>query len=109
MAAPQSTPVLPALGRITWMLLGPVALALLVVAIIETGEGWLTLADILFFVALGATLLGRWLEFTGGRPETATGEPATAADLNRFLVVATFAGLLTWLVANLFANNILAV
>jgi hypothetical protein len=53
-------------------------------------------------------LLGRWLEFRGGHAQTATGEPATRADLRRYLVTATVVGLLVWVAANVVANHWLA-
>jgi hypothetical protein len=77
-------------------------------AIVSNRGGWLTAADVIYFVALGAMLLGRWLEFQGGSPQKATGEPATAEDLRRFVFVAGPVGLAIWVIANLIGNHWLA-
>ena len=45
-------------------------------------------------------MLGRWLEFRGGQPKTSTGEPATAADLRRYLLMTSTLGIVVWIVAN---------
>jgi hypothetical protein len=41
-------------------------------------------------------LLGRWAEFRGGDPRTATGEPATRQDLRRYTLLASVLGLAVW-------------
>jgi hypothetical protein len=105
MAAPQTTSPAAAVGRIFWMLIGPVLLLLLTFSIISQGTGWLTVTDLLFFLALGAMLLGRWLEFRAGNPQTATGEPATAQQVYRYLFVAGAVGLAVWVVANFLGNH----
>ena len=69
---------------------------------------WLTGADIAYLVFLGVVLLARWAEFRTGQPQTATGEPATRADLRRFLIVTAAGGLLAWVGVNLVANYWLA-
>jgi hypothetical protein len=49
-------------------------------------------------------LLGRWLGFRGGRPQKATGEPATAEDLRRYWLFTAGVGLLVFVFANLIGN-----
>jgi hypothetical protein len=90
-----------------WMMLGPLALCILTFLIMSAGTGWATGLDAAFFLTLGAILLGRYLEFRGGNPQTATGEPAAPEDLPRFLLVCSVAGLVAWVVANLVGNHIL--
>lgn len=92
------------LGRLSWMLFGPMFLLFATIAVVRAGPGWLTSADIFFLAVLGGMLLGRWLEFSSGAALTATGEPATRRDLHRYLVFAGLAGIALWVVANLFAN-----
>src|SRR5262245_51846944 len=105
MAASQGTSALAFLGRLTWMMIGPLALALMTFLIIAKGGGWFTGADAAYFVVLGAMLLGRWLDFHGGDPRKATGEPASAADLRRYLLVTAPIGLIIWAIANLLGNH----
>jgi hypothetical protein len=76
-------------------------------AIASRGGGWLTPYDIGYFVVLGAMFLGRGLEFLGGNPQTADGEPATAAHLQRYLLVGAVVGLAVWVVANVIGNHVL--
>lgn len=104
MNALRSNSFLPILGRLLWMLLGPLALGVFAITIIKTGNGWITGADIAFLLVLGLMLLGRWLEFQGGNPQTADGQPATRQHLVRYLFFGATAGLGLWVLANLFGN-----
>jgi hypothetical protein len=72
------------------------------------GTGWRTGADIAFLATLGAMILGRCMEHLGGKPETSTGEPSTPADLRRYIILTVVGGLALWIVANEFANYVLA-
>jgi hypothetical protein len=98
-------PVLGVLGRLIWMLLGPIALLGLLVLIGANGNGWFTAADLAFFVVLALMLAGRWLEFYGGNPQTADGEPATPRHLHRYWLGAGLGGLACWVAANLVGNH----
>ena len=93
------------LGRLVWMLVGPMALVLMTFAIVSEGGGWLTGFDMMFFVVLAAMLAGRWIEFRGGRPHKATGEPANQTDLRRYVVAATLTAPVVWVLANLLGNH----
>jgi hypothetical protein len=104
----EPTRLLPALGRVFWMLLGPMLLVLLTFAIVEIGSGWLTAADLGFFAILAAILFARWLEFRAGHAQTASGEPATGRDLQRYVVGAGLVGMAVWVVANVLGNYVLA-
>lgn len=105
MDTPQNSSVLGFFGRLAWMFVGPIALFLLIVNIARTGGGWWTPSDIAFFVFLGLMLLGRFLEFLGGSPQTASGEPATKKHLARYLVLAPVIAAAVWIVANLIGNQ----
>lgn len=98
MSIETKTPVLPLFGRLLWMLLGPLAVALCAFGLVQGGLtfGWL---DLLYAVAVGLLPLGRWLEFRGGHAKTSTGEPATVADLRRYSVLVPTVGLLVWAAA----------
>jgi hypothetical protein len=96
------------IARLTWMAFGPLALMLATFGIVSIGSGWLTSADIAYFVILGVMVLGRWLEFRSGRAQTADGEPATQAHLRRYAIGVVLIGAVVWVVANLIANYLLA-
>jgi hypothetical protein len=97
----------PLLGRLMWMMLGPLALTLITFAIVSEGSGWLTRFDAAFAAVLLAMLVGRWLEFRGGRPQTASGQPASRSDLERYFLIAAVAGMAVWLAANVVGNHLL--
>jgi hypothetical protein len=92
-------------GRISWMIVGPFALAICALSIIERRDGWLSPRDLIYFVVLGGMLLARWTEFRYGRPLTATGEPASAAHLRQYTLVLSILGLGAWVAANLIGNQ----
>jgi hypothetical protein len=94
-----------ACARVFWMMVGPMALAILAFGVAERGGGWLTGLDIAYLVTLAAMLAARWLEFRGGQAQTAEGEPLTAAGLRRYLVTAASVGLAVWAGANVIGNS----
>ena len=96
------------LGRLFWMMIGPLALMLTIYFIVSSGTGWRTFADLLYFIILGGMILGKWLEFRGGNPQTSTGEPASPADLGRYIIMAVTIGPIVWVLANLVGNHLLA-
>ena len=105
MATRQITSFSVLFARLTWLLFGPLALAMLTYAIVTVGGGWLMAADVAYFVVLGAMLAGRWVEYRSGQGETAGGEPMTDDDLRRYLVGATVLGLAVWVAANVVGNH----
>ena len=96
------------LARLGWMLFGPLALLLLTITIVSRGSGWLTAADVAFLAVLAAMLAARWLQLRSGQAQTTAGEPATRADLRRYLALATALGLAAWAGANVLGNHWLA-
>jgi hypothetical protein len=96
-------------GRLAWMILGPFILAVSAVSILRQHDGWFSPLDLVYLGALGGMLLGRWLEFRYGRPLTAMGEPATAADLRRYALALGTVGLGTWVAANLIGNRAMTI
>jgi hypothetical protein len=103
-AGSNTTHLIPVFGRLFWMMIGPLALAMTTYFIVSSGNGWTTTADFLFFVILGGMILGKWLEFRGGDPQTQAGEPATAADLRRYILMVVITGPAVWTVANILGN-----
>jgi hypothetical protein len=90
------------------MLYGPLALLFAIWAIMSGASGWATAGDMAYWIILGAMLLGRWLEFRGGNPQTSTGEPATPGHLRRYVVLTLLLGLSVWVMANWVGNYWLA-
>ena len=107
MSSSTTTPLISVFGRLFWMMVGPMALVMTTYFIVTSGNGWTTPADLIFFIILGGMILGRWLEFHGGSPETQTGERATAADLRRYILMVVIAGPAVWIVANILGNYVL--
>lgn len=100
-----TTSLLVIVSRVFWMMLGPMVLAVLTFTIINIGTSWFTPADFAFLAVLGLLLLARWVEFRGGNPQTATGEPASPGDLSRFVLTILPLGLGVWVIANLVGNH----
>jgi hypothetical protein len=96
------------LARILWMFLCPMILLILTMTIVTKGDGWLTPADYAFLAILTVMILARVWEFRLGNPQTASGDPATPADLPRYVAGAAILGLAVWAVANYFGNHWLA-
>jgi hypothetical protein len=105
MNASPPTTFMGFMGRILWLFFGPLALMMVLMGIVQTGEGWLTGFDIAFFVILVAMVLGRALEFASGAPQTADGTPATPGHLFRYMIWMPATALAFWVVANFFANR----
>ena len=92
-------------GRLSWMIVGPFALATLAVSIAGRADGWLSPPDLIYFVVLVGMLAGRWTEFRFSLPLTATGEPATAEHLRRYVLGLGVLGVVLWVAANLVGNR----
>jgi hypothetical protein len=101
----KSDSALVLLGRIIWVMFGPLLL-LAIAFFILTRPGWRIGINIAYFVTLVAVVLGRWIEHLGGDPKTSTGERSTPADLHRFILFTLAGGAALWLVANLIANYV---
>ena len=95
-------------GRMFWMMAGPACLLVSAILILNSpGSGWHTGADIVYLTALAGMILGRWVEHRGGNPRNGMGEPATASDLRRYIIVAAIAGTAIWVAANIVSNYVL--
>ena len=108
MSTSTSTPLIPVLGRLFWLMAGPLGLVLTLYFIVTSGTGWTTLADLIYFLLLGGMVLGRWLEFRGGNPRDSLGEPVTAADLRRYALKVALVGPAVWVAANVLGNHVFA-
>ena len=79
-------------------------LAMLTYAILSNGSGWFTPADFAFLMLLAGLPFARWLDYHLGGPLTSTGEPATPADLRRYVVGTVLLGVCVWVTANVLGN-----
>jgi hypothetical protein len=92
-------------ARLFWMLIGPALLFLLLLGVGSEGRGWFSPVDIAFLLILAAMIYARSIEFRGGRATTSTGEPATEADLRRYVGGVLLCGIGIWIVANVIGNH----
>jgi hypothetical protein len=99
----RPTPGYAGFARLYWMFLGPMLLLLVAVSLVKGGGDWLSPQSLAFVGMFVFLLVCRWAEFHAGGATTAEGEPATAAHLRRYLLVATLIGSVIWVAANLVA------
>lgn len=91
-------------ARVTWALLGPAAMMLLALGIARTGEGWLTVIDAIFAIAVGWTAWGRWFDERSSEASTAG---HSAWPFPRYAVVLLAVAAVMWLTANVLGNHVL--
>ncbi len=96
------------LGRLMWMLFGPMLLCLITYGIVTSGSGWLTTRDAAFGVVIALMAGGRWWEHRSGAAMTATGEPATEEHLTRYVQILLPLAAGVWVLANVLGNHVLA-
>jgi hypothetical protein len=96
------------LARLFWSMIGPLILIFLSIANVKAKTGWISGVDIAFLVILAALVGARWLEFRGGDPRTATGQPAEMSHFSRYAWMTLGAGLGVWVFTNLIGNHLRA-
>jgi hypothetical protein len=91
------------LVRLYWMLIGNVALILCAAAILMHKGGFLSVADIVYWVLVVTVGVVRFVDIQrfGGR--TAAGEPASSTHWRRYLIVLIVASSVVWGAAHLVA------
>ena len=94
-------------ARLTWVILGPIALVGITYGIVSRGTGWLTAFDAAFGIVAGLMLLGRWAEQRSGSATTLMGEPATAEQLKRYMAILVPIAAAIWITANIVGNHAL--
>lgn len=95
------------LGRLMWMILGPI-LALFITYGVVTHGGWFTPRDAAFAIIVAMMVGGRWVEQRSGSALTATGKPATVEHFRRYVRVLLPLAAGVWVVANVLGNHVLA-
>jgi hypothetical protein len=109
----NGAPVVTSFGvlfaHVTWFFVGPMALFLTLLCIVNVGTGWATVLDAVFFVLVGLTVWSRWFDQRSGQATNCYGEPATWADCRRYMIrVPVIAGA-AWIVANVIGNHFLTI
>jgi hypothetical protein len=95
------------LGRLVWIVLGPLAASLTAVGIVTAGTGWLTTLDLAYCIVVTLMVCGRWVEHQSGQATTSYGEPATWQHFRRYVIVLLPAAAAHWIVANVLGNHLL--
>jgi hypothetical protein len=92
----EGSPGWSALGRIFALLFGPGLMMILAAALFQNGEGEFPGKSLAYWTVFAGVALGRILEFRGGHPQTATGEPAEPRHLKEFLLQGVVVATLVW-------------
>jgi len=108
MAGSSSKSLVPAAGRLFWIIVGPLVLTGILYRSVCSGERLPGLVELSYFVVLCGMIAGRWLEFRGGSPLKADGQPAVPADMRRYVRQLAVVGPAAWLVAQLLRNLMLS-
>ncbi len=95
------------LGRLMWMVLGPI-LAISTIGAIVTRADWFTPWDAAFGIVVALMVGGRWVEQRSGEAMTATGEPTTVEHFRRYVRILLPLAVGVWTVANVLGNHVLA-
>lgn len=101
----SSTSISLAVQRITWFFAGPMTSLLLLFLIVERGNGWWTVPDMLFWIMVAITIGSRWLCYVRGDRRDAYGEVTTPANLRQYTWLACGSAILGWSVANVMGNH----
>jgi ABC-type polysaccharide/polyol phosphate export permease len=97
-------PVIGALARLYWMLLGNAILALLVLLIAQQGRDRAWATDAIFWAAVVSIVLVRYLDIALLDGATASGEPASLSDWRRYTACLVPLALVVWVLAHAVAR-----
>ena len=87
------------LVRLGWMVAGTLTILISALMIASEPTWTLGLRDLVFWVAVVATGILRYVDISRFHGETTNGEPATAAHLKRYLTGLTALAAVAWLAA----------
>lgn len=96
------------LGRMVWLMIGPVALLLIIYAIVTNTGGWFGAVDAGYGAVVAMMIGGRWIEQRSGAAMTVTGEPATIEHFKRYVRILLPGAVGAWVIANVLGNHLLA-
>jgi hypothetical protein len=95
--------------HLVWLFLGPFALGLMLLGIMQSGSGWWTGLDLALLFVVAAMICARWIDQRSGQATTVYGEPSTWVDFRRYaLTLPALAGA-AWIVANVIGNHVLTI
>jgi len=94
-------------AHLTWAFLGPMALLILLIGIVEAGTGWATVLDVVYLAVLAVVVIARWIDQQSGQSTTSTGEASTWQDFRRWAVVFPLVAAAAWIAANVIGNYVL--
>jgi hypothetical protein len=95
------------LTMMIWLFVGPLAMVLTLVSIVQRGTGWTTFHDGLFFVFLLLSVAARWIDAINGDPLTSGGEATSTRGARQYTMLVVGAGVAAWVVANAIGNHLL--
>jgi hypothetical protein len=95
----ENTSLAAALLRVYWMFLGNAIAAVAWFMIFKTGWG-MSLADVLYGLAMISLLAARYWDIRAYGGQTADGEPATMAHFTRYAIGLVALGAVLWLAAH---------
>ncbi|HYW79739.1 MAG TPA: hypothetical protein VE890_09195 [Thermoguttaceae bacterium] len=90
--------------RIFWMMIGNVILACCAFGILQHRSSVLSIADILYWAAVGSLLAARFVDVRHLDGKTAEGSPATMAHWRRYAAALSAASMGIWVVAHAIAR-----
>jgi hypothetical protein len=99
------TSVKTLLVHLAWLVFGPIGLFVILYGIIDSGTGWFTLLDALFFLVVGLTIIARWADQKSGQGTLADGNPSTWDDFRRYAARLPLLSIAAWIAANLIGNH----
>ncbi|HEX5042493.1 MAG TPA: hypothetical protein VFV75_06280 [Candidatus Polarisedimenticolaceae bacterium] len=103
MARRESSPLVAALARLYWMLLGNAALVLLAAALLhDPAWSW---RDATFFATAASVVLVRAVDSLRLGGLTADGKPSTAAHVRRHAIVMVLCSGVAWAAAKVIARS----
>jgi hypothetical protein len=87
--------------RTYWMMVGNALVALAAIFIAEDKGVSFTSKDILYWLAVGSVITGRYLDIRFMNGQTADGKPATMKDCERYTTVYGGVAVLGWIACHL--------
>jgi hypothetical protein len=92
-------------AHLTWFILGPMALLVILYGIGQSGSGWATALDALYFAFAFGVLFARWIDQKSGQGLNAEGKPSTWADFRRYVYTFVPLAVVLWIAANVIGNH----
>jgi hypothetical protein len=88
--------------HLTWLILGPVALLVSLLSIVDAGGDWISALDIVFWVIVALMIFARWADQKSGQGTTSEGEPSTWKDFQKYIIILPIFAVGAWLMAKAF-------